>query len=176
MSPNKVILKQKKQSKLWGVRVKQCLRKLMKAKIAKISIDFRLAFLLHLKYFLLNCEVLRFSEMKVVSFLNGKMNLYPQFSSVQSLSRVWLFATPWIAARQASLSITNSQSSLRFTSIESVMPSSHLILCGPLLLLPSIPPRIRVFSNESTLRMRWPVLEFQLQHHSFQRTPRTDLL
>ena len=79
-----------------------------------------------------------------------------QFSSVQSLSRVRLFATPWIAARQASLSITNSRSSRRFTSIESVMPSSHLILCRPLLLLPLIPPSIRVFSNESTLRMRWP--------------------
>ena len=79
-----------------------------------------------------------------------------QFSSVQSLSRVRLFATPWIAARQASLSITISQSSLKLTSIESVMPSSHLILCRPLLLLPPIPPSIRVFSNESTLRMRWP--------------------
>ena len=79
-----------------------------------------------------------------------------KFSSVQSLSRVQLFATPWIAARQASLSITNSRSSLRLMSIESVMPSSHLILCHPLLLLPPIPPRIRVFSNESTLRMRWP--------------------
>ena len=79
-----------------------------------------------------------------------------QFSSVQSLSRVLLFATPWIAARQASLSITNSQSSPRLTSIELVMPSSHLILCRSLLLLPPIPPSIRVFSNESTLRMRWP--------------------
>ena len=76
--------------------------------------------------------------------------------SDQSLSRVRLFATPWIAACQASLSITNSWSSLRLTSIESVMPSSHLILCHPLLLLPPIPPSIRVFSNESTLRMRWP--------------------
>ena len=79
-----------------------------------------------------------------------------QFSSVQSLSRVRLFATPWIAARQASLSITISRSSLRFTSIESVMPSSHLILGRPLLLLPPISPSIRVFSNESTLRIRWP--------------------
>ena len=78
------------------------------------------------------------------------------FSSVQSLSCVQLFATPWIAAHQASLSITNSQSSLKLTSIESVMPSSHLILCRPLLLLPPIPPSIRVFSNESTFRMRWP--------------------
>ena len=78
------------------------------------------------------------------------------FSSVQSLSHVWLFETPWIAARQASLSITNSWSSLRLTSIKSVMPSSHLILCHPLLLLPPIPPCIRVFSNESTLCLRWP--------------------
>ena len=79
-----------------------------------------------------------------------------QFSSVQSLSHVRVFAAPWIAARQASLSITNSWSSLKFTSIESVMPSSHLILCRPLLLLPPTPPTIRVFSNESTLRMKWP--------------------
>ena len=77
-------------------------------------------------------------------------------SSVQSLSRVRLFATPWIAARQASLSITNSWTSLRLTSIKSVMPSSHLILCCPLLLLPPIPPSIRVFSSESTLCVRWP--------------------
>ena len=79
-----------------------------------------------------------------------------QFSSVQSLSRVRLFATPWITAHQASLSITNSQSSLRITSIESMMPFSHLILGRPLLLLPPIPPSIGGFSNESTLRMRWP--------------------
>ena len=79
-----------------------------------------------------------------------------QFSSVQSLNHVRLFVTPWIAARQASLSITNSRSSLRLTSIESVMPSSHLILGLPLLFLPPIPPSIRVFSNESTLFMRWP--------------------
>ena len=77
-------------------------------------------------------------------------------SSVQSLSRVWLFATPWIAARQASLSITNSQSPPKPMSIESVMPSNHLILCCPLLLLPSIFPSIRVFSNELALRIRWP--------------------
>ena len=76
-----------------------------------------------------------------------------QFSSVSCLQ---LFATPRIAARQASLSITNSQSSLKHTSIESVMPSSHLILCRPLLLLPSIFPSIRVFSNESALHIRWP--------------------
>ena len=80
----------------------------------------------------------------------------PHFSSVQPLSHVWLFVTPWIPAHQASLSITNSWSSLKLTSIESVMPSSHLILCRPLLLPPPVPPSIRVFSNESTLCMRWP--------------------
>ena len=78
------------------------------------------------------------------------------FSSVQSLSTVRLSTTPWIAARQASLSITNSQSLPKPMSIKSVMPSSHLILCLPLLLRPTIPPSIRVFSNESTLRMMWP--------------------
>ena len=95
-----------------------------------------------------------------------------QVSSVQSLSHVWLFATPWIAARQASLSITNSWSSLKFTSIESVMPSSHLILCHPLLLLSPIPPSIRVFSNESTLRMRWP----KYWSFSFSISPSKELL
>ena len=78
------------------------------------------------------------------------------FSSVQSLSCLLLFVTPWIAACQASLSITISQSSLKLTSIESVMPTSHLIPCRPPFLLPPIPPSIRVFSNESTLHMRWP--------------------
>ena len=79
-----------------------------------------------------------------------------QFSSLQSLSRVHLFVTPQITARQASLSITNSLSSPKLVCIESVMPYSHLILCHPLLLLPPIPPSIRVFSKESTLRIRWP--------------------
>ena len=79
-----------------------------------------------------------------------------QFSSVQLLSRVCLFATPWTAAHQASLSITNPRSPFKLMSIESATPSSHLILCHPLLLLPPIPPSIRVFSNESTLRIRWP--------------------
>ena len=77
-------------------------------------------------------------------------------SSVQSLSHVWLFAMPWTASNQASLSITNFHSLLKLMSIKSVMPSSHLILCHPLLLLPPIPPSIRVFSNESALRIRWP--------------------
>ena len=99
------------------------------------------------------------------------------FSSVQSLSHVRLFATPWITARQASLSIINSRSSLKLTSIESVMPSSHLILCRPLLLLPPIPPSIRVFSNESTLRIRWPKYwSFSFSIIFSQRTPRTDFL
>ena len=80
---------------------------------------------------------------------------FSQFRSVQSLSRVRLFATPWIAAHKASLSITNSRSSLKLKSIKSVMPSNHLILCCPLLLLPSVFPSIRVFSSESVLHMRW---------------------
>ena len=95
-------------------------------------------------------------------------------SSVQSLSHVWLFATPWTAAHQASLSITNSWSPPKPMSIESVMPSNHLILCHPLLLLTSIFPNVRVFSNESALLIRWEegakVLEFQLQHQSYQGT------
>ena len=103
---------------------------------------------------------------KPVSSYNGKNSLSlmkseetrcpVQFSSVQSPSCVRLFAAPWITACQAYLSITNSRSSGKLTSIKLVMPSSHLILCRPLLLLPLIPPTIRVFSNESTLRMRWP--------------------
>ena len=94
-------------------------------------------------------SILRLFEVDFI-FISGV------FSSVQSLSHVRLFVTPWIAAHQASLSITNSRSSLKLTSIESVMPSGHLILCHPLFLLPPIPPSIRVFSNESTLPMRWP--------------------
>ena len=93
---------------------------------------------------------------KEQNFKLSYLDIWFQFSSVQSLSHVRLFATPWIAACQASLSISNSWGSLRLTSIKSVMPSSHLILCRPLLLLPPIPPSIRVFSNESTLGMRWP--------------------
>ena len=82
--------------------------------------------------------------------------IWSKISSVQSLSHVWLFATPWIAALQASLSITNTQSLLKLMSIESVMPSNHLILCHPLLLLPSFFPSIRIFSNESVRHIRWP--------------------
>ena len=98
------------------------------------------------------------------------------FSSVQSLSHVWLCVTPRTAACQASLSITNSRSLLKLMSIESVMPSNHLILCCPLLLQPSIFLIIRVFSNESVLRNRWPKYwSFQLQHQFFQWIFRTDL-
>ena len=96
-----------------------------------------------------------------VSIHSGFLNVYPQqwdcwiISSVQSLSRVWLFATPWTAAHKASLSITNSWSLLKLMSIELVMPCNHLILCHPLLLLPSVFPSIRVFSNESALSIMW---------------------
>ena len=92
-----------------------------------------------------------------MTFLYSQTENYRvQFSSVQLLSLVQLFGTPWTAARQASLSTTNSQSLTKLMSIESVMPSNHLILCRPLLLLPSIFPTIRIFKNESALRMRWP--------------------
>ena len=84
------------------------------------------------------------------------LNRKSSFSSVQSLSHVQFFVVPWTAARQASLSITNSRSLLKLMPIESAMPSNHLILCHPLLLPPSILPSIRVFSNESVLRIRWP--------------------
>ena len=87
---------------------------------------------------------------------HAQLPCHPQFGSGPSLSRVWLFATPWTAARQNFLSITNSQSLPKLMSIESVMPSNHLILCHPLLLLPSIFPSIRVFSNESVLYIKWP--------------------
>ena len=98
-------------------------------------------------------------------------------NSVQLLSCVRLFVTPWIAARQASLSNTNSQSLLKLMSFESVIPSNHLILCHTLLLLPSIFSSIRVFSNESVLHIRWPKYwEFQLQQQSFQWIFRNDFL
>ena len=111
------------------------------------------------------------------NFLGNKCWIWLQFSSVQSLSHVWLFVTPWTTAHQASLSITNSRSLPKLMFIKLVMPSSRLILCHPLLLLPSILPSIRVFSNKSTLRMRWPKycsFSFSIIH-SFQRIPRTDL-
>ena len=102
-----------------------------------------------------NGEKLRRKILNLLVWVQLFWILSVQFSSVQSHSHVQLFATPGTAARQASLSITNPRSSLRLTSIESVMTSSHLILCRPLLLLPPIPPSIRVPSNESTLLIRW---------------------
>ena len=124
------------------------------------------------KIFLLDCifsstfnKGSSFYNFFTADFLNlayfqlGSLNIifFPwTFSSVQLLSRVRLFATPWTAAHQASLSITNSQSLLKLMSIESVMPSNHLILCHPLLLPPSIFPSIRIFSDESVLHIRWP--------------------
>ena len=97
-------------------------------------------------------------------------------SSVSQFSRVWLFVTPWTATLQASLSITNSQSLLKLMCIKSVMPSSHLILCHPLLLLPPIPPSISLLQWVNTSHEIAKVLKFQPQHQSFQWTPRTNLL
>ena len=104
----------------------------------------------------------------------SRKSVSPWFSSVQLFSHVRLFATPWTAACQASLSITNSWSLPKLVSIESVMPSTQLILCCPLLLLPLIPPSIRVFSKESTLHMRQP--KYRSFSFSIQRTPRADIL
>ena len=111
----------------------------------------------------------------IISFHQNRMSA--AFSSVQLLSRIWFFATPWIAACQASLSITNSRSLLKLMPIESVMPSSHLILCRPLLLLPPNPSQHQgLFKWVNSSHQLAKVLEFQLQHQSFQWTPRTDLL
>ena len=104
----------------------------------------------------LNLRLLQWQADSLPLSHQGRPKVLVQFSSVQSLSHVQLFATPWTPARQASLSITNSQSPPKPMSIESVMPSNHLILCCPLLLLPPIPPSIRVFSNESALCIKWP--------------------
>ena len=127
------------------------------------------------------CEDIRFSFLRMRPREESKSQVSPSyrpvgdvgsfsFCSVQSLSRVRLFATPWITARHASLSITNSRSLLKLMPIESVMPSNHLILCCLLLLLPPIPPSIRVFSNESTLLMRWP----KYWSFSFSISPSSD--
>ena len=101
-------------------------------------------------------EQLKFKKIGLVMLQHSKNRHQNLHSLIQPLIHVWLFATPWIAACQAYLSITNSQSLLKVVSIESVIPSNHLIPCCPLLLLPSIFPNIRVFSNESVLRIRWP--------------------
>ena len=139
---------------MWSIALSQCLQKeptLLTAIFQTSSIQ--------------NCKTIDFWCFKppnvwhlVTAALGNKYHFlwYAQFNSVQLLNSVWLLVTPWITARQASLSITNSRSSLRLMSIKSVIPSSHLILCRPLLLPPPIPPSIRVFSNESALHMRWP--------------------
>ena len=98
-----------------------------------------------------NCK-----DLKEAEEIQNRLQEYTEFSSVHSLSRIWLFASPWTAAHQASLSINNSQSLLKLMSIESVIPANHLILCRPLLLPPLILPSIRVFSDESFLQIRWP--------------------
>ena len=101
----------------------------------------------------------------------------PERKSIQFVSRVWFFVTPWSTAHQASLSITNSQSPPKLMSIELLMSSNHLFLCRPLLLLSSIFLSLRVFTNESALRIRWPkILGFQFQYQSFLWTLRTDIL
>ena len=124
----------------------------------------RVAFCLKAEYSIMSTHILL-----VCSSIDGCSGCLQVSISVQTLSRVRLFATPWTAACQASLSITNSLSLIKLMSIESVMPSNHLILCHPLLLPPSIFPSIRVFSNESFLPIRWPKYwEFQLHHQSFQ--------
>ena len=118
-------------------------------------LEARFSFVLWL-YFLHIIDLRQTAFRQESAFLGFCPSHTIQFSSVQSFNHVRLFATPWITAHQASLSITSSRSSLKCMSIKSVMPSSHLILCHSLLLLSPIPPSIRVFSNESTLRMRWP--------------------
>ena len=116
-------------------------------------------------------------QARILEWVAISISRNTNISSVKSLSHVQLFATPWTAPCQASLSITNSQSLPKFMSIESVMPFNHLIFYHPLLLLPSILPRIRVFSNELVLCFRWPkYLEFQLQYQSFQQIFRIDFL
>ena len=121
------------------------------------------------------CSSLVLREMQI--WTTTMYHLTPlRISSVQLLSPVRLFATPWIAARQASLSITNSRSSPKLMSIESVMPSSHLILCRPLLLLPPISPSISLFQWVNSSHEVAKISELQLYHHSFQRTPKVDLL
>ena len=109
-----------------------------------------------LKFYPFSQWILEKNSLMLPGGVREKEPPWNTFSSVQSLSHVWLFATPWITARQASLSITKSRSSPKLMCIESMIPSSYLILCCPLLFLPPIPPSIRVFSNESTLCMRWP--------------------
>ena len=129
---------------------------------------------------LVSFSVIGYFPIIVLPLISSLVHLWSEntlsVSSVQSLSWVWLFETPWTAAHQATLSITNSLSLLKLRSIESVMPSNHLIFCHPLFLLPSIFPSVRVFSNVSSLHQVAKVLELQLQHQSFQWIFRIDFL
>ena len=144
----------------------KCPNPVKKRKSSKLAEKGKLILLIEEHKAFATCNILTYDllllnysliwSLTLASLLSCPVLISSVISSVQSLSRVQLFATPWITARQASLSITNSQSSLKLMSIKSVMPSNHLILCRPLFLLPPIPPSIRVFSNESTLRLRWP--------------------
>ena len=117
-------------------------------------------------------DIIIWNNILALSFISQKSSEGSQFSSVQSLSCVWLFVTPWTTTLQASLSITNSRSLLKLISTESVMPSNHLIICHPLRLLPSIFPRIKVFSNDSALHIRWP----KYWSFSFNISPSNELL
>ena len=143
-----------------SIRVKNCWNWLIRTR-SKVKLD-REQFLFIIYFSTLICflkTVYKHTYIYIYIYIYIPIHTHTYifiFSSVQSLSRVWLFATPWTTACQASLSIINSQSLPKLMCIESVMPSSHLILCCPRLLLPPIPPSSRVFSNESTLRMRWP--------------------
>ena len=144
----------------------KCPNPVKKRKSSKLAEKGKLILLIEEHKAFATCNILTYDllllnyrliwSLTLASLLSCPVLISSVISSVQSLSRVRLFATPWIAACQASLSITNSRSSLKLISIKSVMPSSHLILRRPLFLLPPIPPSIRVFSNESTLRLRWP--------------------
>ena len=139
-----------------------------------MELRFSISFLFDFKVYFSNEPICYFSNVLACCIYNVNF----QFSAVQfSRSVMSNSATPWITACQASLSIKISRSSFKLTFITSVMPSSHLNLCRPLLLLPPIPPSIRIFSNESTLRIRWPKYwSFSFSIIFFQRTPRTDFL
>ena len=146
------------RANVWGILLTHCLEDLFL--LISVSMSCTL-FSVCLKVICIICHIKKKNNKKpsVTPSKNRFLlsnSSYFQFSSLQSVSSVWLLATPWTAAHQASLSITNSWSLLKLKSIKLMMPSKYLILCCPLLLLPPIPPRIRVFSSESTLRMRWP--------------------
>ena len=144
--------------------------------LVKLTLDSLYGISTEIAHIVKFCLVDEPQEINCVNLYYCSIIVPVQFSSVQSLSCVRLFATSWIAARQASLSITISRSSHKLTSIEWVMLSSHLILCRPLLFLPPISPSISLFQWVNSSHEVAKVLEFQRQHHSLQRNPRADLL